>query len=114
MIVHGGERQGQSVAIDGLVQLLADHLAALATWRSQWPPFDPDPTLDVPAGEIASVLSELVERLTDNFPFFHPGYAGQIVEAALSGRDARVRPDPDHQSEQPRQRRRSGDVEDGD
>ena len=34
----------------------------------------------VSSDAIDAVLSELVGRLTDNFPYFHPGYAGQMLK----------------------------------
>ena len=57
----------------------------------------------------AEVLGELVGRLHDNYPFFHPRYAGQMLKpphpAAVVGY---VDGDAD-QPQQPRARRRAGD-----
>ena len=39
-----------------------------------------DDTLGVSRDELDSVLSELVGRLTDNLPYFHPAYAGQMLK----------------------------------
>ncbi len=80
MIAPEHETNMSPTETDALTKPLAQHLAELQTWRSQWPEFDPDPTLDAPVSQVASVLSELVDRLTDNFPFFHPGYAGQMLK----------------------------------
>lgn len=76
-----GERIGDTVHTSSdFARVLAEHLDQLDDWRSMWPSFEPDPTLDLPAGRVAVVLNELVERLTENFPFFHPGYAGQMLK----------------------------------
>src|SRR6187200_2967448 len=49
-------------------------------WQAQWPPFEQDETLRVPADRRERVLTELGERLRDNYPFFHPNYAGQMLK----------------------------------
>jgi glutamate/tyrosine decarboxylase-like PLP-dependent enzyme len=55
-------------------------LNAIAAWESQWPAFAPDETVQLPAGRAEQVLAELAERLRDNYPFFHPSYAGQMLK----------------------------------
>lgn len=59
---------------------LTDALRALDGWRSRWPAFAADATLDLPPETMAGVLAQLAERLQDNFPFHHPLYAGQMLK----------------------------------
>lgn len=80
MTVDDGEGAVVRIASNGLSRPFAEHLAALDAWRSHWPAFESDSTLDVAPDDVARVLSDLVERLTDNFPFFHPAYAGQMLK----------------------------------
>ncbi len=62
------------------LEFLDRGLAGIERWESQWSTFDPDATLDVDAGQIDQVLDRLAERLHDNFPHFHPRYAGQMLK----------------------------------
>jgi tyrosine decarboxylase/aspartate 1-decarboxylase len=59
------------------LQLLTDALSKLDAGFAQLPPFAPD----VPGNNrMAAVLDEAAERLQDNFPYFHPLYAGQMLK----------------------------------
>ena len=60
--------------------LLADCLRALAEWRARWPAYRSDETLRLPDGRARQVLGELLKRLEENYPFFHPLYAGQMLK----------------------------------
>ncbi|MFL5762221.1 MAG: pyridoxal phosphate-dependent decarboxylase family protein [Thermomicrobiales bacterium] len=60
--------------------LIDQGLNAIAAWEAQWPPFALDETLRLPEGQAEAVLAELAERLQDNYPFFHPSYAGQMLK----------------------------------
>ena len=62
------------------VQRLAETLTGLEQWEATWPPFREDATLTLADERLRAVLAELVERLTDNYPYFHPGYAGQMLK----------------------------------
>lgn len=55
-------------------------LAGIERWESGWQAFAPDETLHVDPVRIDEVLDRLAERLTDNFPYFHPRYAGQMLK----------------------------------
>jgi glutamate/tyrosine decarboxylase-like PLP-dependent enzyme len=61
-------------------ELLQSPLEALEKWKSQWPEFQRDETLSVPEGKAREVLLQLVDRLRENYPFFHPDYAGQMLK----------------------------------
>ena len=44
------------------------------------PSFHPARTSDADAGAMAAVLEETAQRLGDNYPYFHPFYAGQMLK----------------------------------
>src|SRR5450755_3515825 len=52
----------------------------VAAWESRWPAFETDPALGVPFEQAAAAIDELAVRLRDNYPFFHPCYAGQMLK----------------------------------
>src|SRR5258707_5657345 len=58
------------------LELLRDALERLDTGFASLPAIDPpaDP------GAIAGVLAEVADRLRDNYPYFHPLYAGQMMK----------------------------------
>ncbi len=64
-------------------------LDAIEAWQARFAPFEPDASLDVSDERLASAFTELTERLRDNYPFFHPSYAGQMLKpphpAAVAG-----------------------------
>ena len=60
-------------------ELLARWLDGIARWESGFRPFHPHPSLEVAPERAAQAIDELVERLADNYPFFHPDYAGQML-----------------------------------
>ena len=49
-------------------------------WEAGWSPVVAHPSVDVSAERAARVLDELGRRLGDNYPFFHPSYAGQMLK----------------------------------
>jgi glutamate/tyrosine decarboxylase-like PLP-dependent enzyme len=60
---------------------LDDGLRALDAWEARWPAVAPDPATVVPPARVAAVLADLTARLRDNYPFFHPHYAAQMMNA---------------------------------
>jgi len=64
-------------------------LDAVQRWQSRWPGFSTHPSLRIDQSSMEAVLAELAERLQDNYPFFHPDYAGQMLKppspAAVAG-----------------------------
>ncbi|MFN0119885.1 MAG: pyridoxal phosphate-dependent decarboxylase family protein [Blastocatellia bacterium] len=60
--------------------LLADGLRGLSALAARWHDYDIDETMQVPAARAQAVLTELLERLRDNYPFWHPSYAGQMLK----------------------------------
>ncbi len=63
-----------------ILNLLPDALGQLAEWQSRWHEYEIDETLQLPEARAREVLNELVERLGDNYPFWHPSYAGQMLK----------------------------------
>ncbi len=60
--------------------LIEASLSAQQRFRSAWEPATPDESLTVPDEKALAVLSELELRLKENYPFFHPRYAGQMIK----------------------------------
>lgn len=60
--------------------LLASVLQAHRAWEGQWPEFARDPSLRIDPETLAAPLEELARRLRENYPHFHPLYAGQMLK----------------------------------
>jgi glutamate/tyrosine decarboxylase-like PLP-dependent enzyme len=67
-------------AASALLELLPESLGKLTEVVSGWHAYDLDETLRLPAGKAREALDELIVRLRDNYPFFHPSYAGQMLK----------------------------------
>jgi glutamate/tyrosine decarboxylase-like PLP-dependent enzyme len=63
---------------DPFAELLADAAEALETEFRALPGFEPAPGVSTEA--MAQVLRETAHRLGDNYPYFHPLYAGQMLK----------------------------------
>jgi len=55
-------------------------VAAHERWMAQYGDFATHPSLAVPDGVLEPALGRLQERLTDNYPFGHPRYVGQMLK----------------------------------
>ncbi|MDW8804915.1 aminotransferase class I/II-fold pyridoxal phosphate-dependent enzyme [Streptomyces scabiei] len=53
---------------------------AIQEWADGYGPYQPHPALHVDDTRFAAAFEELTGRLTDNYPFFHPRYAGQMLK----------------------------------
>jgi len=53
---------------------------AVQSWQAGFAPFDPHPSLQVSDESLARVFGVFTDRLRDNYPFFHPSYAGQMLK----------------------------------
>jgi glutamate/tyrosine decarboxylase-like PLP-dependent enzyme len=64
-------------------------VAANQEWAAGFGPFTPHPSLEVSDERFGAAFAEFTERLADNYPFFHPRYAGQMIKpphpAAVAG-----------------------------
>jgi glutamate/tyrosine decarboxylase-like PLP-dependent enzyme len=58
------------------LELLADALGILEDGARELPEFTPP----VDADALAPVLNEVARRMQDNYPYFHPQYAGQMLK----------------------------------
>lgn len=58
------------------LELLRDALTKLAEGYEELPPFVPDLDVD----KVRRVLQEVAERMQDNYPYYHPLYAGQMLK----------------------------------
>lgn len=59
---------------------LSRSLDALDEWERTWGPATADPSVQVDSGRVDEVLGELSVRLRENYPYFHPRYAGQMLK----------------------------------
>jgi glutamate/tyrosine decarboxylase-like PLP-dependent enzyme len=57
------------------------HDQALRDWIGQWGAFEPDASVAVSDADVEKVLRKLARHLTDNYPFSHPVYAGQMLKS---------------------------------
>ncbi|WP_367321845.1 aspartate aminotransferase family protein [Streptomyces sp. HUAS ZL42] len=62
---------------------------AIQDWADTFGPYRPHPSLQVDDDRFAAAFEEFTGRLRDNYPFFHPRYAGQMLKpphpAAVAG-----------------------------
>jgi glutamate/tyrosine decarboxylase-like PLP-dependent enzyme len=49
-------------------------------WAGRWEPYERHPALQVDPERLAAAWAEYAKRLEDNYPFFHPRYAGQMLK----------------------------------
>jgi glutamate/tyrosine decarboxylase-like PLP-dependent enzyme len=49
-------------------------------FRGRWEPVAPAPAAEVDQGRLAAAWEEYSGRLQDNYPYFHPRYAGQMLK----------------------------------
>lgn len=66
--------------ITTLAELVQMSLDAQTHFRDHWAHYSPDPSLSVDSTKARRILTQLEERLNDNYPFFHPRYAGQMIK----------------------------------
>ncbi len=69
-----------SQSVSAILRLIPDCLKTYAEWQGRWRRYEMDETLCVQDERAREVLNELLERLQDNYPFFHPSYAGQMLK----------------------------------
>ncbi len=70
----------QKSSFSAIRRLLPESLKALDEWQARWHEFETDETLVLPDNRAREVLDTLLERLEENYPFFHPSYAGQMLK----------------------------------
>ena len=65
---------------DQVPQLLSRATELLETQFAALPAFDPAPESAADPAAIGKVLADVAHRLGDNYPYFHPLYAGQMLK----------------------------------
>jgi glutamate/tyrosine decarboxylase-like PLP-dependent enzyme len=61
---------------------LIDGADAVERWQAGFGPFERHPSLEISDERFAGAFAEFTERLRENYPFFHPSYAGQMLKPA--------------------------------
>jgi glutamate/tyrosine decarboxylase-like PLP-dependent enzyme len=67
-------------AASAILELTPEALEKFTEMTARWHVYDLDETLRLPPEKAREVLDELIDRLRDNYPFFHPSYAGQMLK----------------------------------
>jgi glutamate/tyrosine decarboxylase-like PLP-dependent enzyme len=64
-------------------------VSAVREWEDRFGPYQPHRSMAVSEERFAAAFAEFTGRLTDNYPYFHPSYAGQMLKpphpAAVAG-----------------------------
>ena len=63
-----------------LAELLTQPIQGIQTLKDTYGQWEVHESQHVDPDQVQAVLTELVERLDDNFPYFHPQYAGQMLK----------------------------------
>ncbi len=66
--------------LDQLADLLTDIVEGQREFQARWLPYHQDASLTVDSAALREGAAALQERLQDNYPFFHPMYAGQMLK----------------------------------
>ena len=67
-------------AAASLEQYLATAVERISGWMREFGEFEPHPSLAIASSEFDVVHNALVDRLRENYPFFHPRYVGQMLK----------------------------------
>jgi len=63
-----------------LDQWLGKATSAIADWQRTFGDYEAHPSMQISDEQFGAGFGELARRLTDNYPFFHPAYAGQMLK----------------------------------
>ncbi len=63
-----------------LQRWLSAGAGAIADWEAGFAAFQPHPSAQVTDERFATAFKAFTERLRDNYPYFHPSYAGQMLK----------------------------------
>lgn len=64
-----------------LPSLINQVVTAIEELKDSYAEYDVHPSLRSEQNKAEAVLRELTDRLEDNFPYFHPSYAAQMLKA---------------------------------
>ena len=70
----------ESTPAGDLTDRLAASIEALSGWMAEYGVYQTHPSVEVAPEAFATKQAELCSRLRDNYPFFHPRYAGQMLK----------------------------------
>ena len=74
-VLHAGPAGASELA-----EQLVRAVETMRAWMAEYGDFAPHPSLDVPLDQLQRATGALHERLRENYPFFHPRYAGQMLK----------------------------------
>jgi glutamate/tyrosine decarboxylase-like PLP-dependent enzyme len=63
-----------------LQEWLHQGVEAVAEWQERFGSYEPHPAQHVDPDTFQAAFAEFTERLGDNYPYFHPSYAGQMLK----------------------------------
>lgn len=63
-----------------VIRWLTEAVDGHERWVGRYRDFETHPSLAVDDARIAAALADMNDRLADNYPFFHPSYAGQMLK----------------------------------
>ena len=63
-----------------LTDLIPQVVGAIGELKDRYGSFEVHRSQQADLGKVQSVLTELTDRLENNFPYFHPNYAGQMLK----------------------------------
>ena len=70
----------ETIAAQSLGGWLKEADRCVSTWEARWGPYEPHPSLRVDHEALSASYEAYMNRLTGNYPFFHPRYAGQMLK----------------------------------
>ena len=70
----------ESTSAGELTDRLAASIEALSGWMAEFGAYPTHPSLQVAPEAFEAKQAELLQRLRDNYPFFHPRYIGQMLK----------------------------------
>jgi len=85
---------GTGLGVDGTDRMelhdwVSRAVSAVRDWEATFAPFGRHPSLEVSDERFAAAFDVFAQRLRDNYPYFHPSYAGQMLKpphpAAVTG-----------------------------
>ncbi len=64
-----------------LTELVHQVVTAIESDRQSYGEFETHPSVKIDQSRVSEVLKELTDRLENNFPYFHPSYAAQMLKS---------------------------------
>jgi glutamate/tyrosine decarboxylase-like PLP-dependent enzyme len=71
---------GEGGTMTDLQEWLPRGVAAVSAWQREFGAFEEHPSLRVSDDVLEGAFARLVDRLSDNYPFGHPRYVGQMLK----------------------------------